>query len=215
VEQNYIGKWREYHQAIQQRNALLRNNANPSLFYAWHKVLSVLGLELHQSRITCINSFSRILNTLPINRFFGDVSITYNCGWHEERPLLEELNLAIHADKATGTTSVGPHRAEAAICVDGILAHKVLSRGQAKLAASSLVITQARVIFEHTSVRPLFLFDDFGSELDSPSRLLLWDMISKTCGQIFLTSIDLDSLPVKDLEKAHFHIVNGAVERLR
>ena len=117
-------------------------------------------------------------------------------------------------DLARGTTSVGPHRDELLVDLDGRPAANYASRAQQRAAALSMRLAEADFLSERTDGAPILLLDDVLSELDPPRRERTLDAIS-AIEQVIITTADPASVPVERSDlAASYEIVDGSlVER--
>lgn len=88
-------------------------------------------------------------------------------------------------DIRLGFTTVGPHRDDVKICIDGSEARGFASQGQARTAALSLKLAEVEIFKQIAGESPVLILDDVMSELDLPRRKKL---LSRTAGvQCILT----------------------------
>ena len=112
-------------------------------------------------------------------------------------------------DIELGYTSVGPHRDDIKIKINGTDARIYGSQGQQRTAALSLKIGELEIFNMHFGEYPVFILDDAMSELDGLRRNNLLSMLDGV--QSIITCTDADIL---NYEKAsRFHISNGLIVR--
>ena len=75
------------------------------------------------------------------------------------------LRAAIEDDLRRGTTSLGPHRDDLAITIQGTDARSFASQGQQRTAVVSLKLAESDLIEARSGERPILLLDDVLSEL--------------------------------------------------
>lgn len=213
VEPSFLTHSRNYMNALQQRNRLLKCQPRPEELVFWDDELAKYGEAVHLSRLRCIGALNAKLGESSSDVFsLGPITLKYRRGWNENLPLIEALKLNIPLQVAAGTTLVGPHKAEIEISArDGHLA-RIASRGQVKTVVISLVSAMANYIEEQVGVAPLVLVDDFAAELDNAKRLLAFKMLERLSSQVFITSIeDLSSCFVTARGIKSFHVEQGAI----
>lgn len=93
-------------------------------------------------------------------------------------------------DIKRGTTSVGPHRDDLEIKLDGMPIRLFGSQGQQRTAVLAFKIAELRLIEQATKNRPVLLLDDVMSELDVNRRESLVSHM-KDC-QVLLTCTEAD-----------------------
>ena len=81
--------------------------------------------------------------------------------------LKQALKESRETDSRVGYTTVGPHRHDLHIKINGISARTYGSQGQQRSAALSLKMAEAQVLSEYVGEKPVILLDDVMSELDS------------------------------------------------
>ena len=69
----------------------------------------------------------------------------YRPGWSAELSLAGALESVVERDLERGSTSVGPHRGELRVLLDGAPVKARASRGQQKLAAAALTLAQVEL----------------------------------------------------------------------
>ena len=84
--------------------------------------------------------------------------------------LIRELAAAYERDIRLGFTSVGPHRDDIKISIDGTDARGFASQGQTRTAALSLKLAELEIFKELAGEPPVLILDDVMSELDLPRR---------------------------------------------
>ncbi|MBR5872412.1 MAG: DNA replication/repair protein RecF [Oscillospiraceae bacterium] len=87
-----------------------------------------------------------------------------------------------------GSTSVGPHRDDIEVTLDGKSVKSFGSQGQQRSCILSLKLAEAKMLGEAMEEPPLILLDDVMSELDSLRRDYILNSIGES--QIFLTCCD-------------------------
>lgn len=214
VEPDFLAPWRRYARALKQRNVLLKARVPAVQLEPWEQELSVSGEALTRYREAQMASWEPLFRTAAAELLpaAGDAALAFLPGWRrEEMALADALLLSRERDLAAGFTSVGPHRADWRIAFARIPGREALSRGQAKLAALALLLSQAE---HHARLRgawPVVALDDLASELDRAHlrRVLAW--LLATGAQLFVTGTEpppalseLGPLPL-----AKFHVEQG------
>lgn len=213
VEPDFLPLWRRYARALKQRNVLLKQRA-AGLLEPWEHELALAGEAITRHRESHLASWEPLLQAgmaafLPAA---GVVGLGFQPGWRrEELPLADALLLARERDLAAGYTTVGPHRADWRVDYERIPGREALSRGQAKLSALALLLSQAE---HHARLRgawPVVALDDLASELDSRHQRRVLDWLLQTGAQLFVTGTAppaaLESLALSTF--ARFHVEHG------
>lgn len=189
----------QYNRALDQRNALLRELYHApgmeGLLDLWEDALARLGSTYARQRQKYVEKLTPFAS-----RFYYELSgqkeelgLTYDgaefssdCGGYEK--LIEQLKESRATDKKLGYTTVGPHRHDLDITINGISARTFGSQGQQRSAALSLKMAEAEVLSEYFDEKPIILLDDVMSELDSSRQDYLLNKFSGR--QIFITCCD-------------------------
>lgn len=122
------------------------------------------------------------------------------------------------ADLARGSTSVGPHRDDWMVLVNGHNLGDYGSRGQLRTAVLALKLAEINWMQAVTSDLPLLLLDEVIAELDMHRREALLDTVKTavqdgTTGQALLTATDPTMFMPSFLATTHRLLVsNGRVE---
>ena len=114
--------------------------------------------------------------------------------------LMEALKEARRNDVYAGFTSVGPHRDDYKIIINGRDARAFASQGQQRTAALSLKLAEIEVMRDETREAPILLLDDVMSELDVSRRRMLLSRIGDV--QTLITCTHLDDLGGAKYDKA-------------
>lgn len=214
VEHRFQGTWQRYGRALRQRNVLLRQEAPARDLAPWEEALAEAGEELNRYRVAYLDAISAKLSDSAAKMLEIDdnVSVEHHPGWPEGSSLIEALAASRPRDYRTGTTQVGPHRADIVIRVGDHKAQDRVSRGQQKVLAGAMVLTQLQLYREHTQRPAVLLADDLSAELD-PAHLARFLALAQATGsQMFLTAIRPETLPGDLVANARvFHVEHGAL----
>ena len=208
-----------YQRTLQQRNTLLKEIAkNPALqatLDVWNQSLVQRGVAVIRQR----QEMTRFLEQRATEIYSGlsqqreTLSLRYVTtvpGGEDmtEVDFLEKLESCEKSDIVLGHTSIGPHRDDLEILIDGNSARLYGSQGQQRSSVLSLKLAEADVLEELTGEKPVILLDDVMSELDSDRQNYLLHQIKDR--QIFLTCCDPEV--VRNLKDGGAYLVeNGAV----
>ncbi len=84
--------------------------------------------------------------------------------------LVRRLENNYEKDMRLGFTTVGPHRDDIEVLINGIDAKSYASQGQQRTAALSLKLAEVQIFKEISGEYPVLILDDVMSELDLPRR---------------------------------------------
>ncbi len=210
VKHDFLDTWRRYSKALKQRNAALRSKQVQVLDGIDH-VLAEQGERLSRQRQEYTDlmksSLFMVLNELGFG--LEDVDVGFNRGWTADS-LMASLQKNRAKDLDRCVSHAGPHRADLSFTQGKQAARAVLSRGEQKLFAVALLLTQAQIA-ESAGEKPLILLDDLSSELDSEHFDNALNRALESGAQVWLTGTEPaeSSSPHKV-----FHVEQGGVEEV-
>jgi DNA replication and repair protein RecF len=185
-----------YSRALKQRNALLTNpgEMDEALLESWEEALVQNGVRIIVNRRRYVE---QIKNYIPQGLFGNDsLKIHYLSNVASEPgEFPEEIEIAFRrklqsarsSDRKSGFTSIGPHRDEMKIYVNGSSLVDFGSAGQQRSGLLSLYFAQMEIHRETHGFYPVFLMDDTEAELDEGRlRTFLTYLAERT--QTFLTT---------------------------
>lgn len=203
-----------YQRLLKQRNALLKAKRSVDELVAWERDLAHVGEEIAREREAYFEQWLPYL-VCVLQSFLPNLKLdfSYNKGWSKSLPLFEAIHQTRVADQRWGYTSVGPHRAEIAITMEGHSAAQVLSRGQQKLLICALHLAQGKHLKEQHHKQCLYLMDDMASELDSNNRKKVLLELARQGQQVFLTGAEekVWEEEITCMEAQWFHVEQGGV----
>jgi DNA replication and repair protein RecF len=167
VEQSFVGHWQKYQQALRQRNAALRAGHGADAISAWDGELVRYGELITDARERYVAALTPTAQAVAGDLLGLEVALSYRTGWAREVTLREALSRSWPKDQEALATQVGPQRADLVIRVDGHLAKDRVSRGQQKLLAAVLLLSQIRLLPHESARVPTLLLDDPAAELDA------------------------------------------------
>jgi DNA replication and repair protein RecF len=197
------------------RTLLQRNNALRSLNHKleiWDKAFVESALKVNKFQKKYFNAWKKeILGLCENISFLQSLNINFHPGWRENLDLSELLEERRHSDKERGFTGIGPHRADVEIKIDSIPTKQILSRGQQKVLITVILLAQARLLEANIGEKPIFLFDDLDSELDSKSTQLIAKLLAEQNNQTFITSLNKEKIRSLDWSETPemFHVEHG------
>jgi DNA replication and repair protein RecF len=209
VEPGFVPAWQDYGRALRQRNAALRAKEDPS---PWTQELVRLGERLTAARARLLEGLQPLwlevrtaLDTVP-------ASLSFYPGWRREQTLGEAIERHLARDRIQGLTSVGPHRFDALLRIEGRPARDVVSRGQQKLLGAALALVMARYVAQARGQAPTLLLDDPAAELDEAHTAALLAAVRATGAQLVITALHADD-PRLGMPDRVFHVERGEVRQ--
>lgn len=202
----YLGELRRYDKAVASRNALLRDSDQPGFdlraLDAYDALLAEAGARVSATRDDFCAQLSRRVGeefaafaapglAAELRYEAHDPGITTGSPAAErQQALLRRLGERRRLDLRRGTTSVGPHRDDVAMLLDGRLARDHASQGQSRALVLAAKIAEIRSLEAALGEPPLLLMDDVSSELDRARNAALMHHLDAFGGQVFLTTTD-------------------------
>jgi len=200
VEPGYARALAGLRRVLEQRNSLLKRIAageggpgmGRDLLDPWNQQLVQVGGEIVDARAKAVRELEPEAARCHARIAAGErLEINYQ-GPPEN--LAEAVNNSLDDDLRRGTTSIGPHRDDLKVTLDGKEARSYASQGQQRTAVVSLKLAEAALIGQRAGERPVLLLDDVLSELDSERRAALLDEVASG-GQVIVTSVEAGPFP--------------------
>jgi len=194
VEPEFYDTWIQYRQVLKQRNAALRDSRFKGSLSFWDHELVKYGELIDGFRRSYISKIQAFVPSYLVQLIgAGDYQFEYRSGWPEKFSLSEAIIESKYVDQSRGFTTVGPHRADLKIQLNGQAIGDRISRGQQKILVSTLLLAQT-ILFENLTQRVcILLIDDIAAELDTEHREAFIDVLSKFKLQLFISSISVGS----------------------
>lgn len=210
VEQAFLAAWQRYRRALQQRNAALKTR-QPA--WLWDEILVLEAGVVDDCRRRAMALLLPRVQELG-NRLLGaDLELVYQSGWAEGARLEDALRGARERDLQTGTSTVGPHRADFRIVVRARRARDTVSRGQEKLVAAALTLAQVEQVAGVREQQVVLLLDEPGADLDREHLSGLLAAVGDAPVQAFVTSLDPASMTLPQSTRV-FHVERAQVRLL-
>ncbi|MGD0880929.1 MAG: DNA replication and repair protein RecF [Acidimicrobiales bacterium] len=170
----------EVEKVLRQRAALLRTSGSAlqadtaTTLDVWDARLDDAGTRLVESRELLVDQLAPLAGE-HYSRLAGtstDVGLTYVRSWSGR--LLDALAGARTKDIQRGISTVGPHRDELELTLNGLPSRTHASQGEQRSLALALQLAAHQLATERLGTAPVLLLDDVFSELDPRrSRALL------------------------------------------
>ncbi len=196
----------EYDRALKQRNTLLRQegrDADRMTLDVWDERLSTAGAQVLIHRRAVAGSLQpHLLEAYDVVGGQGDLRWSYTSTWgseeaFEHHELVEAMRRALAErrpkDMEVRTTTVGPHRDEPDLLLEGRSTRTRSSQGEQRTVALALRIGAHRLIEQVRNVVPILLLDDVFSELDHDRASRVLELMP--AGQVFVTTAREDEVP--------------------
>ena len=212
----------DYQRVLTQRASLLREVSRHRYLLdtldIWDSHLVRLGKLIITTRHTYLKRLERFAAVFHagISGEKEQLQITYLCsGVHpeqEEQDIAAQLRCCLtearEEDIRTASNTVGPHRDDINILLNGLSARSFGSQGQQRSAVLSLKLAECELMQELMQEPPVVLLDDVMSELDRGRREYLLQKMGQR--QVFITACD-DSLLQEAAGARLFYVKDGQI----
>ena len=175
-----------YQKILDQRNNLLKERDFSMVMDTlpvWDEQLSAYAARIVVKREQFLAELSPLASEAHGFLTDGKEKLTLEAEGHGEgeeaakERLYGELSSARERDLRLGFTTVGPHRDDVKISIDGQDARAFSSQGQARTAALSLELAEVEIFKRLAGEAPILILDDVMSELDLPRRKKLLERV--------------------------------------
>jgi DNA replication and repair protein RecF len=215
----YLNHLLQYNNALQQRNALLKNEnlTDSSLFEIFEEQMCEHGNYIFKERQSFINKFVPIFQQLYIEISGGNEKVTLAyLSQLSDNDLKQRFLATRERDRILGYSTQGIHKDELEMLLDNLPLKRVGSQGQCKTFVISLKLAQFIFLKEIHNFTPILLLDDIFDKLDAQRVERIVQLVAgDTFGQIFITDTNrehLDEVLTKIKEECRiFTVENGNI----
>ena len=205
INRSYMDTLGRYNKALQQRNALLKQDEepDPEIISIFEEQMATAGEQLFRWRAQLTEQLAPLFQQFYEHISGGHEQVSLNYVSHCQRgPLLEVIQRDRWRDRAVGYSLHGTHRDDLEIMLDGHPMKREGSQGQQKTFVIALKLAQFELLKHsasdalHTSVNnPLLLLDDIFDKLDARRVEQIVSLVSGDgFGQIFITDTNREHL---------------------
>ena len=218
----HVAQLAAYGRALKQRNRVLsvarerKERVDDNLLDSWDEALAGPGSKILWSRRNYADQMKRelpqgLFGTEVLKMHYLSTVIVGDSGWARlEEQFRERLRQARAKDLGTGYTSVGPHRDDLKLYVNGKSLVDFGSAGQQRSGLLALYFSQMEIHRKVHGYYPVFLIDDAEAELDEERLRTFLNYLSDRT-QIFLTSAKQFLLSALPRETRFYEVKNGSV----
>ncbi len=215
----YFYQLSRYEKILQNRNKLLKNSKTietvKETIDIWDRALVTAAKFIALERAKFIDQI--LPYAQKAHKFISggkeELSLVYKCGCNVnldekfEENMDKLLKKNLEKDYKLGFTSVGVHRDDIDIFLNGVEVKNFGSQGQQRTVGLSLKLAELENMNEINGEYPILLLDDVFSELDSERQKRLLKFVGRT--QTFITCTD-----ERKIDGKLFKIVDGRVENM-
>ncbi len=223
----YFNALQSYLRVITQRNGLLRQlregGGSPGTLEVWDEQLLDYAATIVAHRLDALEMIQERAREaqaqLSEEREHLTLSYVFSPGGLPEgkEQVREALAAALRERRreelARAQTTVGPHRDDLAVLINGVEARSFGSQGQQRSAVLALKLAEMSYLRRRLGTAPVLLLDDVTSELDGGRRGLLLDAVGREA-QTFITCTTLHDLDPRWLEASRLYQVDAGEVRI-
>ncbi len=188
----------DFERVVRHRNALLKNvpvrsgravldDTMSATLDVWDQQFAVLGEQLLELRYGVLDSLVPLVGEsyMQLAGRSADVVANYRTSWGNGS-LAAALERERSNDLRRRTSTVGPHRDEVNLLLNGFASRTEASQGEQRTLALALRLAGHRLVSARIGEPPLLLLDDVFSELDQTRSRALLDSLAS--GQTIITT---------------------------
>lgn len=195
----YLSALSRYNKALQQRNSLLKMEAepDPALLDIWEEQMAAEGELIFKKRTEFIDQLMPQFQDYYSRISGGKENVSLRYVSHCQRgDLLDVIRRDRFKDRAVGYSLHGVHRDDLEMLLDGFPMRREGSQGQNKTFVIALKLAQFNYLSSTASkTRPILLLDDVFDKLDAGRVEQIVRLVSgDSFGQIFITDTNRDHL---------------------
>lgn len=216
----YLQQLIRYNRLIVQRNSLLRADSrrpDRDMLEVLDEQIATYGQELLRRREAFVAHFGAVFQAYyeQISGGGERTSLAYRTTVRDG-DLLQSLRQSFDRDCQLQYTTVGIHRDDLALELDGYPVKKLGSQGQKKSILTALKFAQYAYLADRKGVKPLLLLDDVFDKLDRERVREIIRLVSgERFGQVFITDTNREHidelLRSQDAEYKIFRVTGGVL----
>lgn len=199
TNKRYFYQVARYEKVLANRNKLLKTSKDMTALKEtidiWNRALSDIAQSIFTERQKLISELAPLAQKAHeyLSNGKEKIELVYKSSFDGEdyaEKMMKGLEKNIEKDFKLGYTTLGVHRDEIDIYLNGVEVKSYGSQGQQRTTALSLKLAELEIIKNRVGEEPILLLDDVFSELDSDRRAKLLKFTAKA--QTIITTTDLD-----------------------
>ncbi|ARU60905.1 DNA replication/repair protein RecF [Tumebacillus avium] len=200
VSPQYLYNLTQYQKVLLQRNSLLKEigqkKSGDEMLMIWDDQLAVYGTKVIKKRLEFVDKLEGFAKDIHKRISGGKEELSF----HYQNSLdctelvqledlyRKELEQKRRVDILRGSTSVGPHRDDVEVRINGHKVQTFGSQGQQRTASLSMKLAEIELIKAEVGEYPVLLLDDVLSELDESRQLHLVQSMGEKVQTIVTTT---------------------------
>ncbi|MGB1274431.1 MAG: DNA replication/repair protein RecF [Nannocystaceae bacterium] len=228
-ERIHISDIQAYEKLVRSRNHVLRDEvttrpaSRTQLLDTYEQGLAEVGARIWTRRTEFIAAITPGFKTTYAKITGGKIPATvgYRSAFGDVPPDARQAALAKSLrdhrpeDFRRGRTTVGPHRDDLDVRLDGQPASNFASQGQSRALMLALKLAELQISESSTGEAPILLLDDVSSELDPQRSRQLFAALQGVVHQCIVTTTAPDFIPLPATWAArHYEVADGAVRKV-
>ncbi len=205
----------DYNRSVKQRNQWIKGIKNGTqapddlLMDALEERMAQSGAAVRQYRAAYVSALEPWVVSFydGLSKQREQLTLSMN-GDSDRETLLKAMREGRSTDLKAGFSTVGPHRDDLEVCINGKAARAFGSQGQQRSAVLALKLAEAALLAKEYNEKPIILLDDVMSELDRSRQEYILNHIDGF--QVFITCCDPASI-TRLTDGVVFRIQNGTV----
>ena len=185
-QKSYFICLQRYNKLLKQKNNLLKNYNHSDhadeMLDVWDLSLAKEGAIIISKRVEYIQTLNQAANRFhkEISMQKEELKLSYETTIENfdnvEKELYQKIVASREKDKELGFSTVGPHRDDIKIEINGKDSRKYASQGQQRSIALSMKLGEVVIYKDEIGEPPVLLLDDVLSELDETRQTMLLKM---------------------------------------
>ena len=221
LNSRYYHSLTQYKKILNDRNLTMKKwNTNIDIIDVYDKQLSEFGAIIIKDRMSYIEKLNykgKIIHS-DITSKNETIEFKYLTPIKDLDNIKENLYMLLcknrKRDMETRTTSIGPHRDDFSIDINGIDARIFGSQGQQRTSVLTIKFGALAIIKELTGEYPVLLLDDVLSELDTKRQEYILNSIKEVQTLITCTGIN-DIKKHLNSENKIFEVMSGELKEIK
>jgi DNA replication and repair protein RecF len=216
----HVGHLAAYGRALKQRNRILSSSGGADLeerlLESWDEALINPGARILWNRIRYVDQMKKelpqgLFGSESLKMHYFSTVMPEGCDLPSFEERFRQRLLQVRAyDRKIGSTTVGPHRDDLKLFVNGKSLVDFGSAGQQRSSLLALYFSQMEIHNKVHGFYPVFLVDDAEAELDEVRLSKFFEYLSHRT-QTFLTSAKDFLLSAAPPDTTRFEVQNGRI----
>lgn len=197
LDNRYYYNLVQYNKVLNERNSVLKNKKiDENMLDIYDLQLGTYGKYIIDKRLRYIEKLNEYGKNIhrDITSNKEDIEFKYLSSIKLKESIEEDIVSSLKAyrqkDREKGLTSIGPHRDDILIYINGIDAKSFGSQGQQRTSVLTIKFASLKIIKERTGEYPVLLLDDVLSELDFSRKKYILSSIQDIQTIITCTGIE-------------------------